>query len=377
MDSRKSGMAQTVLGAVSTSQLGITLTHEHLLFDFSCYWKKPFEASAQHLALSPVAMPILGELRMNPLGNRDNLFMGDEDAVTDELMEFVVAGGNTVVDVTLDTIGRDPKALRRLALRTGLNVIMGCGYYIHLAHPANFEHRTKEDIAEELVTDLMVGVRGSGIRAGIIGEIGVSLPMVESEEKSLRAAATAQRETGAPLSVHIVGYGRQAMEVLGIIAEEGGDLSHVVLCHMNPSFSDQEYQQQVAESGAYLGYDMIGLDYRFPTRGWAHPGTSYSPATASSGNKFFQAVSDSESAAGIAALVDAGYQDQILLSHDIFVKTLLKRYGGMGYAHILRNFVPLLMQRGLMDENTRGILVDNPARFLQMGGLSKRAIPAS
>ena len=133
---------------------------------------------------------------------------------------------------------------------------------------------------------------------------------------------------------------------------------------MNPCYDDQKYQQSVARSGAYLGYDMIGMQYRFPTRTWATSGAEYSPDTASSHSTFFQCPSDSESASGILALIEAGFQDNILMSHDHFTKTQLKNYGGGGYAYILRYFLPLLKQLGVPDETINGILVDNCARFL-------------
>ena len=354
MEKAAGSIARTVLGDVSVSQLGITLTHEHLFFDFCCYWQKPTEHSHKNIAYSPVDMPILGDLRMDPLGNQDNCLMGDEDTVVEEVIDFRTMGGKTIVDVTLNTIGRDPKGLREVASRTGINIIMGCGAYVQLAHPEGFRELSQDDVAEAIVQEVTVGVGTTGVRAGIIGEIGISYPqMTKDEEKSLRAAAIAQRITGAPLSVHIGGWNRQAFEVLEIIDDAGGDPSRTVICHMNPCYDDQQYQQSVARTGAYLGYDMIGMQYRFPE-------------SASSPEKFLQCPSDTESASGILALIEAGFQEHILLSHDHFTKTQLKHYGGGGYAYILRHFLPLLKQRGVTDEIINGILIDNCARFLAL-----------
>ena len=347
-------IARTVLGDVSVSQLGVTLTHEHLFFDFCCYWQKPSEESDKHISYSAVDMPILGDLRMDPLANQDNCLMEDEDTVVEEVTDFRTMGGKTIVDVTLSTIGRNPEALQKVSRRTGINIIMGCGAYVQLAHPEGFGELSLDDVAEEIVQEITVGIEGTGIRAGIIGEIGISYPkMTADEEKSLRAAAIAQRITGAPLSVHIGGWDRQAFEVLEIIDNAGGDPSRTVICHMNPCYDDQQYQQAVARTGAYLGYDMIGMQYRFPE-------------AASSSSKFLQCPSDTESASGILALIEAGFQDHILLSHDHFTKTQLKNYGGGGYAYILRYFLPLLKQRGVTDKIINGILIDNCARLLTL-----------
>ena len=354
MEKATGNMARTVLGDIPASQLGITLTHEHLFFDFCCYPQKPFDDTQRQFAYSPVDMPILADLRMNPLGNQDNCLMADEDTVVREVTEFFRAGGKTIVDVTLNTIGRDPEALRRVSRKTGLNIIMGCGAYVQWAHPSDFNKLSQEEVSEELVREITVGIGDTDIRAGIIGEIGISYPsMTTDEEKSLRAAAIAQNITGAPLSVHIVGWGRQALEVLEIIDSAGGDVARTVLCHMNPCYDDQQYQQSVARSGAYLGYDMIGMQYRFPE-------------TAFPSSKFFHCPSDMESASGILALLEAGFQDHILMSHDHFTKTQLKNYGGGGYAHILRYFLPLLKQRGVTDDVLDSILISNCARFLTL-----------
>lgn len=89
-----------------------------------------------------------------------------------------------------------------------------------------------------------------GVKAGIIGEIGVSADFTSEEEKVLRGAARAQARTGAPLEVHLPGWERLAGRILDVVAEEGGDLTRTILCHMNPSGRDPEYQIDLASRGA-------------------------------------------------------------------------------------------------------------------------------
>ena len=116
-----------------------------------------------------------------------------------------------------------------------------------------------EAVAEEITRDVVDGV--DGVRAGIIGEIGISKDFTAEEEKVLRGAARAQHATGVPLEVHLPGWERHGERVLDVVAEEGGDLRRTVLCHMNPSGHDFDYQVRLAERGAWLEYDMIGMDY--------------------------------------------------------------------------------------------------------------------
>jgi phosphotriesterase-related protein len=147
--------------------------------------------------------------------------------------------------------------------------------------------------------------------------------------------------TGLPLSVHLPGWRRYAHEVLDIVAEEGGDVRHTVLCHMNPSGEDFDYQVSVAERGAYIEYDMVGMDYYYA-------------------DQDVQSPSDEENARNIARLVDNGFVDHLLVSQDVFLKMMLTRYGGFGYAYVLRHFVPRLRRHGLQDSEIERLLVGNP-----------------
>jgi phosphotriesterase-related protein len=119
---------------------------------------------------------------------------------------------------------------------------MGAGYYTHRSLGTAVADRSVEEIAREIVADVQVGVGDTGVRAGLIGEIGTSSPITDLETKSLRAAAHAQAATGAPLMVHLDGWAREGHAVLDVVEAEGGDLGRVVLCHMNPSWKDMEYQ---------------------------------------------------------------------------------------------------------------------------------------
>ena len=129
--------------------------------------------------------------------------------------------------------------------------------------------------------------------------------------------------------------------MLDIVAEEGGDLRHTVLCHMNPSFADPGYQTACAAGGAFIGYDMIGMDYFYA-------------------DQQVQCPSDEEVAGAIARLVAAGFGHRLLLSQDVFLKMMLTRHGGFGYAYVLRHFVPRLRRHGVPETAIQAMLIDNP-----------------
>src|SRR4029453_1861134 len=189
------GQIQTVLGAVAPDAIGITLPHEHLLIDYKVMFAEPAAAADKARAREPVSLANLGWVRQNFNANLDNLRLQDEQVAQDEILLFKAAGGRTVVDPTPTMIGRDPRALARIARATGLNVVMGAGYYVAASHPLDMGRRSVDDLAREMIADGTSGGGDSGVRAGLIGEIGTTYPSTDNEQKVLRAAVIAQRET--------------------------------------------------------------------------------------------------------------------------------------------------------------------------------------
>lgn len=337
----RSGKAMTVRGPVDASTLGVTLVHEHILNDCRCWWNPPSTPERAYLAEGPVRIDILGELRQDPFVNRHNIALDDEALAVEELRALVDEGGRTVVDPTCRGIGRDPRALVRIAEATGLNIVMGAGYYLESSHPPEVAGMSADDIADAIVREATVGVDDTGVRIGLIGEIGVSSDFTAAEETSLRGAARAQARTGLALMVHLPGWFRLGSRVLDIVEEEGADVRHTVLCHMNPSHADVAYQSALAARGAFLGYDMIGMDFFYA-------------------DQQVQCPSDDDAARAILGLIERGHLDRILLSQDVFLKMMLSRYGGNGYAHVLRRFLPRLRRHGLEDAALDALVRKNP-----------------
>ncbi|WP_288192174.1 phosphotriesterase-related protein [uncultured Phyllobacterium sp.] len=338
----------TVNGPIAAEALGITLMHEHILNDCRCWWHAPKTPERQYLAGGFVCMEILGELKQDPFVNKHNITLDDEPLAISELRAFANAGGKTVVEPTCRGIGRNPLALRRIAKAAGLNVVMGAGYYLGSSHPAEVAAMTVGDIANEIVREAVEGVDGTDVKIGLIGEIGVSSDFTAEEEKSLRGAAQAQVRTGLPLMVHLPGWFRLGHRVLDVVAQEGADIRHTVLCHMNPSHDDFSYQSELAARGAFIEYDMIGMDFFYA-------------------DQQVQCPSDEEAARAIVRLAEAGYLDRVLLSHDVFLKMMLTRYGGNGYAYVLRHFLPRLKRHGLDETALDQMMRANPRSVFQAG----------
>ena len=166
------GTVVTVRGPVEPSALGVTLPHEHLFLNLENWWVEPGTEADREFARKPVTLGLLSSLRYRAMSNWDNIHIDDEETVLREVGAFSDAGGGTIVDVTLRGIGRDPARLRRVSEAANVHVVCGCGYYVQSAHPPEVEEMTSERLADAMVEELIDGIDGSGIRAGVIGEIG-------------------------------------------------------------------------------------------------------------------------------------------------------------------------------------------------------------
>lgn len=332
---------QTVRGPVPVDDLGITLSHEHLLNDVSAWWTRSESPGLDpdEFADAPISEELLWDLRQDPFGNRANLALDDVDVACDELGRFAALGGRTVVETTGWGAGRDLAGLKRISERTGVHIVAGTGFYIENSHPVDVAALGADGVTERILADLREGE--NGVRPGIIGEIGVSADFTRAEQVSLRGALGAQAETGLPVQVHLPGWFRLGGTVLDLAEAVGADLTKVVLCHMGPSGEDLDYQCAAMDRGAWVQYDMLGMEVYYADQG-------------------VQCPSDEQNATHLARLVDRGYGSRLLLSQDVFVKSLLRRHGGPGYAHILQYFVPRLRRHGLDEAQVLSLMTDNP-----------------
>ena len=298
------GKVITVNGPMDPDQLGATIMHEHIFIDF---WRDKtlgFNAPATDVEIWDQKLTLENlHLARERKHMKDNYMLTDEDVAVRELQYFKNSGGGTVVDVTNIGLGRDPLALRRMANATGLNVVMGSGWYQKFYHPVDMDERTVEDLTSEIVQDITVGVNGTGIKSGIIGEVGINgNPLTPNEIKSIKASARASRATGAAISFHQGGTDREKLEVAGILGEEGADLNRVIFGHSNTYAGDVPLLLELLKMGTYIQFDTLGRV--------GAPVARYSYIYDTNLNRVYQSAGDVLVAEAIPQLIEAGYEDK-------------------------------------------------------------------
>jgi phosphotriesterase-related protein len=348
----------TVLGPIDAGQAGVTLMHEHLLIDVSYKWQPPTEVTLRALAEQPITLGNLGYLRRNIGAIKTNLRLEDVELAAAEAAAFKREGGGTIVDVSSVGIGRDPRALRAIAMQAGINVVTCTGYYLQRSHPPVVATASVEQLADEMVAEIQRGIGGSGIRPGIIGEIGLGEPMYvpghtgdemhPDEEKVLRAAGRAQVATGLPITLHIYNYrpNRLAHLALDVLEQEGVKLERVVVGHLDNRI-DVEYAASIMQRGAYAEFDTFGIEASLDATLSEYP-------------------RDSDRIVALVELISRGYADQLLVSHDVCTKMQLVAYGGWGYSHLSRHIEPRLRKAGVSDDQLTTIRIRNPRRLLDV-----------
>jgi phosphotriesterase-related protein len=336
-------MIQTVCGPIEPETLGVTLGHEHLLIDLRGLWNQPATDERRALAQTPVTVQSRATWVQNPYESRDNLLIDDEDAAAEELRAFGQAGGRSVIDMTVDGLDPKPEALRRISQRSAVQIVAGTGVYRAFAHPPWVAGMTVDELAARFVGAILVGINGTSVRAGLLGELGTSSPILPDEIKVLRAAARAHFKTGVSINVHPAIFHREGPRILDILQAEGVDLRRVALSHMDEQL-DYDYHSSLAVRGAWLSFDTLGSEEVF--------GPDSKEPT------------DDQRLDALLRLLEAGWSAQILLSQDVCTKLQLIRFGGKGYSHVLKAIVPRLRAAGVEQATISKLLVDNPRRYL-------------
>lgn len=344
----------TVCGPVPRESLGVTLPHEHFFIDIRWACAAATEATRIALREEPVTMRRLGALKRNPCVMKDNLFLSDPALMAAEALEFKMAGGRTIVDQSSIGTGRSPLAIRGLANSTGINVVMGCGYYLRGSLPAAIVDEPEAKLVQAVLDEIRLGVGDTGVRPGIIGEIGVGPSIEDWERKSLRVAAQAHRESGLPISVHIQAVPTipgftadpNGLSALDVLEKCGVRPDKIIISHTDATIR-LDYMKAIMDRGAYAEFDHIGEEFYIDSAD-------------------FHMASDEDRVKALAELVGSGYEKRILISQDVCFKTDLVAFGGWGYAHILNHFVPMMVRGGISRESIHTIMVSNPANLLDI-----------
>ncbi len=305
---------QTVLGPIDPSDLGFTLPHEHTQI---ALWHIPGRSDYWQLTR-------------------------DQPLILEELAMFRADGGGAIVDLTLPGVGRDPAWLVEVARSSGLHVVMGCGWYRGAYYPADalIDRRSVDDLADELVREIELGAGDTGIRPGIIGEIGTDKPWVSAQEERVhRAAARAARRTGLAITTHGV-LSAVGLDQLLIFEDEGLDPARVVIGHAD-SYPVLDHHLAIVERGAYVEFDFLGMPFMALER-----------------------LGEPRVIQLLRELLTRGHVERVLLSQDVCHDAQLSRYGGNSYTYLARTFLPRLRAAGVSDAEIATMTVANPRRLL-------------
>ncbi len=344
---------QTVTGVLQKKDSGIITPHEHIFIELTAFFEERPLKDCESPRSSPVTMDKLGILNRDPYALLDNLRMDDFETQKKEILRFKNAGGATIVDATMPGIGRDAKMLKKISEATGINVVMGTGFYVNSTHPDEMKNMTEEEIAELMVKEIEVGV-DAGIKAGVIGEIGISEIFNEEERRVLRASALAYKRTGTSVLVHINPWTKNGIEAAEILLEGGVPPRKIAISHIDVE-NDIDYIHKLLKMGVYIEFDNFGKEYYVDRE------------ARRDGYGLF--VHDTDRVKLVKKLIEEGYKKQILLSCDVCLKTCLRTYGGWGYDHVLVNIVPMMEDEGISKEDIMLMLTDNPANFLDNRGV--------
>ncbi|KAM9574660.1 LOW QUALITY PROTEIN: N-acetyltaurine hydrolase [Guaruba guarouba] len=334
---------QTVLGPVEPDHLGYTLAHGHLAVNYSSSFLPPSPGQAP-LSDGPVEMKSLFWIKQNPYSHKENLLLYQEtDAVKEELLHFKAAGGGTIVENTTTGIS-DMNTLKKLAEETGVHIIAGAGFYVGSTHSSQTQAMTVEQLTGSIVDEIRNGADGTDIKCGVVGEIGCSWPLAQSEHRVLQAAV-AQSQLGCPIIIRPGRHSDSPFQLIHTLQEAGADASKTVMSHLDRTIFDTKKLLEFADFG--LEYDLFGTEF---LHHHFHPKIDM--------------PSDNDRITRIRMLVDEGYEGRILIAHDVHTKNRLMKYGGHGYSHILKNIASKMLIRGISRDRIDKMLLANPKLWL-------------
>ena len=182
--------------------------------------------------------------------------LDDFDATAAEYRRLAEHGVVGIIDQTNRGMGRNVAYVQKMAAQAGVEITHATGYYKEPFLPPECYTLTEQQLCDIMVKELTEGIEGTGVRATVIGEIGTSKDITETEAKVFRAASRAHAETGAPICTHTT-LGTRGLEQLEIFKSFGVDLSRVVLSHIDLS-ADLDYMKRLLDQGVNIAFDTIG-----------------------------------------------------------------------------------------------------------------------
>ena len=318
---------RTILGDVGPEALagGATLFHEHLDI-------------GQGYAVPPLDPPRGFD---DPL--TDEQAEAFVELVAEELRMAAADGLSCIVDAAIyRRSAQELEFLRQMSERSGVAVV-AAGAYWRAPFPENIAAMDVDELTGHLITD------ARGQHWGAFGEVGTSMEMHATERTFLHAVSRAHHATNLPIFTHTEHEGCRpcGLEQLDVFEEENVDFSRVCIGHLSDITSEQDpgwtSHLEVGRRGAYLGFDTVGRALRLDD----------SPD-----------IPEADKVRMVLNVLEAGYEDLVLLSADFASSLDLKSNWGNGFATAIVQFVPKLRHAGVDDATLRKITIDNPRRFL-------------
>ncbi len=312
----------TVLGPIDAEELGRTLIHEHVMIGMPGYFL---------------------DYRSPEFDRKSALAH-----VTSNFKRLHDYDVKTVVDPCPADMGRDVDFMAEVSQNSGINIVCSSGvYFEELGMSATFRNLDIEEIAENYILEIENGIGNSGIKPGII-KIATGLNTIsEYERKILQAAGIAARVTGLPVLSHTQGCSCGHDQIDYMLAAQMK--SNQVLIGHSCGTTDLEYQASLAARGVYVGFDRFGLD---------------------------SIISDEVRIANLFELIQRGYIDRLMMSHD-YVNCWLARSptlprnkdynevaSNWSMFHIFENIIPRLKSLGVTEKQISIILDENTRNFL-------------
>ncbi len=319
---------ETVRGPISGEALGVTLMHEHV-----------FVLSTEIMANYPEGW---GDEQAR------------EQAAVEKLNALKAAGVDTIVDPTVIGLGRYIPRIARVAAQTDLHIVAATGVYTYNDVPLYF-HFTgpgtvldgPEPMVDMFVRDITEGIAGTGVKAAILKCATDEPGVTPGVERVLRAVAKAHLATGVPITTHTHAHTRRGLEQQRIFAEEGVDLSRVIIGHSGDT-TDLDYLEELIAAGSYLGMDRFGLD---------------------------NILGFDDRVDTVARMCARGHAGRMVLAHDAscYIDWLPEAalpvvLPNWHYLHIHNDVLPALRKRGVTEEQITTMLVDNPRAVFTHGG---------
>ncbi|GEE02897.1 phosphotriesterase [Gordonia spumicola] len=315
----------TVAGSVGVDQLGRVLAHEHVFV-------------------------VQEDFRLNYLRE------WDEDAEIDRAVQTLTkvkaSGIDTIMDVSVLGIGRNIERVAKVAAQVDLNIVAATGLFTYNDLPFQFHYTgpglgfdVDDPLDEMFLRDITVGIGSTDVKAGFLVCVLESEGLTDGVERVMRSVGRVAAATGIGVVVHTNPHTQSGLVAQRVLAEEGVDLTRVMLAHSGDS-TDVDYLMRIADAGSIIGMDRFGLDLLLP---YADRLTT------------------------LLTMIEHGYADRMVLSQDAFCfsdwfdRTADPHLGDWDYFQVTGRVVPDLRANGVAESAIESMLVSVPARLLSPG----------